>query len=145
MPQYMIASYLPDDFDPSTMTEAAIEAIHALNREINAAGAERFACGLYPASTAKSMRKANGKVVVTDGPYIETKEHVGGLQEIPEDVLGARMLQIQRKTPLVGVEREEEEAVGVRPVPMRLPRDIAAVRLFDLDDIRPQPCQHLAA
>ena len=80
MPQYLLASYLPDDFDPSTMTEEAVEAIHALNREITAAGAERYACGLSPASNAKSLRKQpNGKVVVTDGPYIETKEHVGGL------------------------------------------------------------------
>ena len=80
MPQYLLASYLPDDFDPSTITEETVEAIHALNREIVAAGAEKFACGLSPASNAKSLRKQpNGKVVVTDGPYIETKEHVGGL------------------------------------------------------------------
>jgi len=80
MPQYLLASYLPDDFDPSSMTEADVEAIHALNREIAAAGAERFACGLSPASSAKSLRKqTNGKVSVTDGPYIETREHIGGL------------------------------------------------------------------
>ena len=80
MPQYLIATYLPDDFDPSTMTAENVEAIHALNREIVAAGAERYACGLSPASNAKTLRKQpNGKVSVTDGPYIETKEHVGGL------------------------------------------------------------------
>ena len=80
MPQYLLATYLPDDFDPSTMTEENVEAIHALNREIVAAGAERYACGLSPASHAKTLRKQpNGKVSVTDGPYIETKEHVGGL------------------------------------------------------------------
>ena len=80
MPQYLLASYLPDDFDPSTITEETVEAIHALNREIVAAGAEKFACGLFPASNAKSLRKQpDGKVVVTDGPYIETKEHLGGL------------------------------------------------------------------
>ena len=79
MPQYLLASYLPDDFDPSTVTEEAVEAIHALNREIVAAGAERFACGLSPASNAKTLRRhPNGKVSVTDGPYIETKEHIGG-------------------------------------------------------------------
>ena len=80
MPQYLLASYLPDDFDPSTITEEAVEAIHALNREIVAAGAEKFACGLSPASNAKTLRtQPNGKVSVTDGPYIETKEHIGGL------------------------------------------------------------------
>ena len=34
MPQYLVANYLPDDFDPSAVTEAMIEEIHALNREL---------------------------------------------------------------------------------------------------------------
>ena len=45
MPQYLVANYLPDDFDPSGVTEAMIEEIHALNREMIAAGAKKFACG----------------------------------------------------------------------------------------------------
>jgi hypothetical protein len=80
MPQYLIASYLPDDYDPSVETEAVIEQIHALNRELIAAGVRKFACGLSPAGNAKTLRKqADGKVLVTDGPYSETKEHIGGL------------------------------------------------------------------
>lgn len=79
MPQYMLATYLPDDFDPSTITEDNVQAIHALNREIVAAGAERFACGLAPAGAAKAVRSRNGKVSITDGPYIEAKEHIGGV------------------------------------------------------------------
>jgi hypothetical protein len=34
MPQYLVCNYLPDDFDPSTVTEATVEAIHTLNREL---------------------------------------------------------------------------------------------------------------
>src|SRR5262252_10101132 len=79
MPQYMVAVYRPDDYDPSVETEATIEAIHALNRELIAAGARKFACGLSPAGNAKSLRaQPDGSVLVTDGPYIETKEHIGG-------------------------------------------------------------------
>jgi hypothetical protein len=79
MPQYLVANYLPDDFDPSTVTEAMIEEIHALNRELIAAGVRKFACGLSPASSAKTLRaQPDGKVLVTDGPYTETKEHMGG-------------------------------------------------------------------
>src|SRR5215470_12764978 len=79
MPQYLVCNYLPDDFDPSTVTEAMIEEIHALNREMIAAGARKFACGISPAANAKTLRKqADGRVLVTDGPYIETKEHMGG-------------------------------------------------------------------
>ena len=79
MPQYLVAVYHPDDYDPAVETETTIEAIHALNREMIAAGARKFACGLSPAGRAKSLRaQPNGKVLVTDGPYLETKEHVGG-------------------------------------------------------------------
>jgi hypothetical protein len=79
MPQYLVASYLPDDFDPSTVTEAMIEQIHAVNRELIAAGVRKFACGISPAANAKTVRRqSDGKVLVTDGPYMETKEHLGG-------------------------------------------------------------------
>lgn len=79
MPQYLVCNYLPDDFDPSKVTEAMMEEIHALNREMIAAGVRKFACGIAPPTQAKTVRKqSNGKVSVTDGPYTETKEHMGG-------------------------------------------------------------------
>src|SRR6201995_491889 len=79
MPQYLVANYLPDDFDPSTVTETMIEEIHALNRELIAAGVRKFACGISPARSAKTVRKqSDGKVLVTDGPYTEATEHMGG-------------------------------------------------------------------
>jgi hypothetical protein len=56
-----------------------LEEISALNREMIAAGARFFAGGLEPAAKAKSLRKQpGGEVGITDGPYLETKEHVGG-------------------------------------------------------------------
>jgi hypothetical protein len=79
MPKYLIAVHLPDDYDPSLQDEAMIRDIHALNAEIDAAGAGFFACGLSPARNAKSVRvQPDGDVVITDGPYVEAKEHVGG-------------------------------------------------------------------
>ena len=78
MPQYLVCNYVPDD-DPSTVSEAMMEEIHALNREMIAAGARKFACGVSPAANAKTVRKQpDGRVLVTDGPYTETKEHIGG-------------------------------------------------------------------
>jgi len=77
MPQFLVAGYIPDDFDPSQVDEATGQAIHALNKEMIAAGVRKFAGGLGP---AKSLRaQPGGKVIVTDGPYLETKEHIGGL------------------------------------------------------------------
>ena len=79
MPQYLVAVYHRDDYDPSVEPEEMIEEIHALNRELIAAGARKFACGISPARNAKSLRvQPEGKVLVTDGPYTETKEHMGG-------------------------------------------------------------------
>jgi hypothetical protein len=81
MPQFLVAGYLPDNFDPSTQTEETVEAIHALNREMIAAGVRKFACGITPAGSAKTLRAQpnnKDKVLVTDGPYLETKEHIGG-------------------------------------------------------------------
>ena len=77
MPQYLISGYIPDDFDPSQMDEAAGRAIHELNAEMEAAGVLKFACGL---GSTKALRgQSDGGVLITDGPYLETKEHVGGL------------------------------------------------------------------
>ncbi|MGH8126670.1 MAG: YciI family protein [Rhodanobacteraceae bacterium] len=77
MSHYLIAGYLPGDFDPSTQDDAMVEDIHALNREMIAAGVRRFAGGL---GTAHALRaQPNGDVAVTDGPYLETKELVGGI------------------------------------------------------------------
>ncbi len=76
MPQYLVSGYIPDDFDPSQMDEAVGQAIHELNKEMIAAGVRKFACGL---GAAKSLRsKKDGGVHITDGPYLETKEHIGG-------------------------------------------------------------------
>ena len=78
MPQYLVSSYIPDNYDPSVETEETIDAIHALNREMIAAGVRKFAGGLSPKTTTLRAQ-ANGDVLITDGPYLETKELVGGL------------------------------------------------------------------
>ena len=79
MPHHLVANYLPDDFDPSTIDEATIHAINQLNEELIAAGARLMACGLGAPSQAKSLRgQPNGEVLITDGPYLEAKEHIGG-------------------------------------------------------------------
>jgi len=79
MAQFLVAGYLPDDYDPSGESEEMVEKIHALNREMIAAGKRKFACGIAPVGKAKTLRaQPSGKLLVTDGPYTETKEHMGG-------------------------------------------------------------------
>jgi hypothetical protein len=79
MPQYLVAIQHPENYDPSLEGEAMIRDIGALNKEMDAAGARFFAGGLESASRAKSLRKQpDGNVSITDGPFTETKEHIGG-------------------------------------------------------------------
>lgn len=83
MPHFLISGHIPDDYDPTLEDDAVVRDIHALNAEMDAAGIRLFAGGLEPPAKAKSLRKqANGDVIVTDGPFIETKEHVGGFSII---------------------------------------------------------------
>jgi hypothetical protein len=78
--KYLVAIHHPDDYDPSVAEdEAMVRDICALNAEMVAAGVRISADGLQPARNAKSLRaQPDGEVLITDGPYLQTKEHVGG-------------------------------------------------------------------
>jgi len=80
MPQYLVAIHHPDDYDAFVKEdEAMARDIDVLNEEMIAAGARVFAGGLQPVSSAKSLRaQPDSQVLITDGPYLETKEHIGG-------------------------------------------------------------------
>jgi len=79
MPQYLVAIHHPDGYDGSKEGKDMSRDIDVLNEEMEAAGARFFAGGLQSASRARSLRKQpGGEVAVTDGPYLETKEHIGG-------------------------------------------------------------------
>ena len=79
MTQYLVAIHHPDNYDPSTEGEAMARDIDAVNDEIKAACVRIFVGRLQPPRTAKSLRlQPAGKVRITDGPYTETKEHIGG-------------------------------------------------------------------
>lgn len=79
MARYLVAIHHPDNYDASREDEAMHRDIGALNQQMVAAGVRVFVGGLGPASSAKSLRaQPSGKVLITDGPYLETKEHIGG-------------------------------------------------------------------
>ena len=79
MPQYLLTVYQPDGPPPPPeVLERISRDLDALNQELKAAGAWVFAGALYPPSTATVLRLREGEVLVTDGPFAEGKEHVGG-------------------------------------------------------------------
>lgn len=76
MPHFLVAIHHPDDYDPAIAEDAAMHrAIDALNEEMVAAGIRVFVGGLHSARHAKSLDR---QMCLTDGPYLKTKEHVGG-------------------------------------------------------------------
>jgi len=79
MPQYLVAIQHPENYDPSQEGEEMMRDIDALNDEMENVSARFFAGGLESAKLARSLRKQpDGDVSITDGPYLEAKEHIGG-------------------------------------------------------------------
>ena len=82
MPHYLLSGILPDDFDPSRWTNDGAQHQRA-QRRVGSCWARIVAGGLSAPGQAKSLRpQPNGDVLITDGPYLEAKEHVGGLSII---------------------------------------------------------------
>jgi hypothetical protein len=80
MKHYLLSVYQPDGDPPADVDiEQIARNVSALNDEMKAAGAWIFADGLHAASSATVVEVKGGEVLVTDGPYAEGKEHVGGL------------------------------------------------------------------
>ena len=79
MKQYLLSIYQPDgDPPPPEVLEPVMRDVDALNQELKAAGAWVFAGGLHAPSTATVVRLRDGDVLMTDGPFAEGKEHIGG-------------------------------------------------------------------
>ena len=80
MTQYLVAIHRPDDYDPSVEDETMLHDINVLNDEMLAAGVRIFVGGLKPPGSAMSVRpQPDGRTLVSEGPYLETSEHMGGL------------------------------------------------------------------
>jgi hypothetical protein len=80
MKQYLLSIYQPDgDPPPSVDLEQITRDVAAVNQEMKEAGAWVFSDGLHPPSTATVVRLQDGELLTTDGPYVEGKEHLGGL------------------------------------------------------------------
>ena len=89
MPQYLLSIYQPDGGVPDAETMARIAAgLHRLNEELRESGSWVFTGGLHAPSSATVVR-ADG--MITDGPYAEGKEHIGGIYVITAPDLDAAL------------------------------------------------------
>ncbi|MGH8185646.1 MAG: YciI family protein [Steroidobacteraceae bacterium] len=112
MKQYLLTVCYPrDGTQPSPEAlERITQDVNAVNREMLAAGAWIFAGGLHPASTATTVQFLNHELLVTDGPFAEGKEHIGGLSILRAPDLDAALGWARKlATAIPGV------AIEVRP------------------------------
>jgi hypothetical protein len=92
MPRYLLSVYQPDGpTPPPEVMERISRDLDTLNAELEAAGAWVFAGGLHPPDTATVVRVRDGEVLVTDGPFAEGKEHVGGFTVVEAPDLDAAL------------------------------------------------------
>jgi hypothetical protein len=97
MTQYLLSVYQPDGApDASVDMEKIMADVEAVDAAMRAAGVWVFTGGLFPASTATVIRPStNGTqdvgTLLTDGPFTEGKEHLGGLTVIEADDLDAAL------------------------------------------------------
>jgi hypothetical protein len=111
MSQYLLSIYQPDGPAPDAeFLEPIMRDLERLNHEMKAAGAWVFAAGLHPADTATVLRKKGDDVLITDGPFTEGKEHLGGFTIIDVDDLDAALDWGRRLAKIVTL------PVEVRPV-----------------------------
>jgi hypothetical protein len=98
MPQYLLSVWHDDDYEVDFSTPEAqrlAAQVGAFNAELERAGAWVFGAGLQPASSATVIRPG-ATVSMTDGPYAETKEQMGGFWVIEAADLDTAVQWAQR-------------------------------------------------
>ena len=79
MKLYLLSVIQPDgDPPPPEFLEGVMRDVDLWTEELKTAGAWVFGGGLHPPSTATVVRSQDGKMLMTDGPFAEGKEHIGG-------------------------------------------------------------------
>ncbi len=110
MNQYMLSIYQPDGPVPEPeILDPMMRELEALNAEMQAEGVWVFAAGMHPPESATVLRAQGDDVLVTDGPFTEGKEHLGGFTIIKAEDLDAALHWARRLTKILGL------PVEVRP------------------------------
>jgi len=111
VPQYVLNMIQPVGVvPPPEVLEPVMRDLAALNEEMKAAGAWVFAAGLHQPEASTVVRTDGDDVLVTDGPYAEGKEFVGGFDLIRADDLDGALAWAGRIARIVGL------PIEVRPV-----------------------------
>lgn len=110
--KYLLQIYPPaarEEYDrmPEDERQALVEEYLAIGRSPEVIGGQQ----LQPIDTATTVRVENGETLLTDGPFVDAKEHVGGFLLVQADDLDVA-LDIAARVPAARM----GGAVEVRPV-----------------------------
>lgn len=108
MKQYLLSMYQPDgEPPPAEILGPIMRDLHAVEQEMKAAGVWVFSGGLHAPGTATVLRLRDGDLLLTDGPFAEGKEHLGGFTIIAVPDLDAALVwaeKIARAVALLPIE-----------------------------------------
>jgi hypothetical protein len=112
MPRYLLSVHSVEG-EVGDLTDEEMQRswkqIQVLNEELQSAGAWVFSGRLHDSDTATVVRISDGEVVTTDGPFVESREHLGGFYIIEAEDLDAALGWASKATAAVG------KPIEVRP------------------------------
>ena len=91
MTQYLLSVWHGELDTPPEDLPAIFEAVDTFNAKITESGAWVFGGGLEPPDTATVVDATKGQITMTDGPFAETKEQIGGFWVIEAPDLDAAL------------------------------------------------------
>lgn len=109
MAQYVLNLWEPVGPPPPEVLEPVMQRVGALDQEMREAGVWLFAGGLHQPTASTVLRPTGDEVLVTDGPYLEGKEHLGGFTVVETTDLDGALDWGRRLAEAVGL------PVEVRP------------------------------
>lgn len=119
MTQYLLSVHGGNDKTPEPMTDEKLrrgyEQVGQLEAEMKAAGALVFVGRLHEPGRARVVRPSKGRVRATDGPFAETKEHLGGFYIIDAPDLDAALDWASKVTLAINAPIEVREFVDLTP------------------------------
>ena len=116
MKQYLLSIYQPDgEAPPPAALEKVMRDMNALLEEARATGVWVFNGGLHPPSTATVVRTRGGEILITDGPFAESKEHLGGFLVINAPDLDAALGWARKMAQILTLQGHDGLPIEVRP------------------------------
>ena len=126
MSHYLLSTYAVDEESspappPSEVMQAMMNRIIALEAEMEATGTFVFGGRLHGPDAATVVRMSDTELAVTDGPFVESKEHIAGFYIINADDLDAALVWAGRVSDCVGRPIEVQPFAGTGRVADQLP------------------------